>query len=171
MGPACPRARLPGLMNGGGGRREQPKGGWEVWPLPMAQEQGLWSLCCHFSSKIGHKAVERWVGTRRKIFLKKERSGASQGLTSPGRVILPWLSPEHWPTKLGWQENLRSQVLAEQSRAMPLTTSPKDVVSCSLKKPPGTQGRGFGVGILVLHFFFLSGRPCWNSCALSMCFN
>lgn len=112
-------------MNGGGGRREQPKAGWEVWPLPMAQEQGLWSLCCHFSSKIGHKAVEGWVGTRRKIFLKKERSRASQGLTSLGRVILPWLSPEHWPTKLGWQENLRSQVLAEQSRAMPLTTSPK----------------------------------------------
>lgn len=41
----------------------------------------------------------------------------------------PCLSPEHWPAKLGWQENLRTQVLAEQSRAMPLTMSPKDVVN------------------------------------------
>lgn len=51
------------------------------------------SPACHFGSKIGHKAVEGWLGTRMKIFLKKERSRASQGLTSPGRVILPLAFP------------------------------------------------------------------------------
>lgn len=141
----------------------------------MAQEQGLWSLCsrspgCHHSSKIGRKAAERWFGTRMKIFLRRKGAEHPRGSQALAKSSFPWLSPEHWPTKLGWQKNLRFHVLAEQSRAMPLTMSPKDAVSCSLKKPLGKQGR-FGVGMVVLHFFFLSGRPCWNSCAMSMCFN
>lgn len=39
------------------------------------------------------------------------------GAHKPWQSSFSWLSPEDWPAKLGWQENLRSQVLAEQSNA------------------------------------------------------